>query len=634
MFKSFKSNFYSSKKLLNFAQKVLLRNDDSDCLSPNSLGSGDIDGCLGFADLLALIFDEFDRNLPNLEGLLGHSEVMTDAGEAQANISGQLLWLLSHYISSDAASHGLSLASIENRRVGARANFYQALCSQMPTSVRFDAIGFEDGSVTQECWMGGGIQSDFEKNDLDIFSSSSEMGNKISALVVHAGESGQYLAWVKQMLMDQKAIAYIVLMGGEAFNLEVMKLFPEWDIKTINIESVNVMFRILSNPHWDKTLNGITQWSFLSKINNPTANSGSELCTNLPLVPFEVFGLGKCIAPPKKEILLGAKLLIYSLNVSGKFNIEEGFSRKFSSVCPGFYELEDVCISGTGVLWRDAWSLADGDLSHDRDRISEGSVSVETKVSKTLAGSYFLAPTNNPHHSHLMFETIQNLHFLSEKKGEIGIIASRALTDSQRKYFSAFGFSNDRCIYKDPLETVKVDKLYFCTEAHSTFSRKSTAYLRSIGFERRLDRKSSSDKIYLSRRDSRVYRNLINEIETENIFRGAGFEIVKTSELSPEEKIQLFANARYIAGPLGAAFTYAPFASNAELIVLTSNMYFPKMFLELASIQSVRIHYIRGIGLRHYNDVWGYEHCSFYTPPNLLNYALTHILTANEKNYY
>ena len=165
MFKSLKREFYSSKKLQNFAQKVLLRNGDSDYLTPNSLCSGGIDGNLAFSDLLVLIFDEFDHNHPNLEGLLDHSQAIADVGGNQANISGQLLWLLSHYISADAASHGLSLAVIENRRIAEMSDFYQALSSQMPTSIRFDAIGFEDGEATQEYWMGGGTQSAFEKND-------------------------------------------------------------------------------------------------------------------------------------------------------------------------------------------------------------------------------------------------------------------------------------------------------------------------------------------------------------------------------------------------------------------------------------------------------------------------------------
>jgi len=234
--------------------------------------------------------------------------------------------------------------------------------------------------------------------------------------------------------------------------------------------------------------------------------------------------------------------------------------------------------------------------------------------------------TNNPHHSHLIFETLQHLHLVSTNFPRVKLLLSEALTKSQRDYFASFGFSDERCVYKNPNQTYQIEKLYFLGPSEPTFNRRSIQYMRMIG-SRLFNRLAQPhERIYLSRRDARIYRNLVNELEIEEIFRSFGFLVVMPSELTAAEKIQLFSKAKYIAGALGAAFTYAPFAENPQLIVLTSNMYFPEMFPQMAALQLSEINYIRGIGLKHYSDIWGYEHCSFYLQPSLVKNALFNIL--------
>ena len=117
----------------------------------------------------------------------------------------------------------------------------------------------------------------------------------------------------------------------------------------------------------------------------------------------------------------------------------------------------------------------------------------------------------------------------------------------------------------------------------------------------------------------------MNEEEIENIFQRYGFSIIIASELTAKKKAELFSTAKFVAGPLGAAITYASFSLNAEIIALSSDLYFENMYLDMASLQMSKIHYFRGVGLKFHSDVWGYEHSSFYMPPTLVEWSLNAI---------
>jgi capsular polysaccharide biosynthesis protein len=72
-------------------------------------------------------------------------------------------------------------------------------------------------------------------------------------------------------------------------------------------------------------------------------------------------------------------------------------------------------------------------------------------------------------------------------------------------------------------------------------------------------------RIYISRR-SAGKRHIENEEEIVDVLQQRGFEIVEPETLSPKEQIVLFAEAGWIVGPHGAAFTNMVFSDSPKII--------------------------------------------------------------------
>ena len=107
------------------------------------------------------------------------------------------------------------------------------------------------------------------------------------------------------------------------------------------------------------------------------------------------------------------------------------------------------------------------------------------------------------------------------------------------------------------------------------------------------------DKLYVSR--SRVKgRKLLNEAECEAFFARRGFMSIHPQELSLPDQIRLFAEARYIAGPVGSAVHNVVFSRRpGELKTL---FLAPRDFASLSAIAAIEQSYGRNA-----NFVYGLE---------------------------
>ena len=77
---------------------------------------------------------------------------------------------------------------------------------------------------------------------------------------------------------------------------------------------------------------------------------------------------------------------------------------------------------------------------------------------------------------------------------------------------------------------------------------------------------SNISKIYVSRNNSR--RSIPREKDIENIFRDAGFTIIYAEKLTISEQINIFSNAKIIAGPHGAGLFNSIWAQNCKVLEL------------------------------------------------------------------
>jgi len=101
---------------------------------------------------------------------------------------------------------------------------------------------------------------------------------------------------------------------------------------------------------------------------------------------------------------------------------------------------------------------------------------------------------------------------------------------------------------------------------------------------------SGIDKIFVSR--SRVKgRKLLNEAECEEIFVQRGFTCIHPQELSLADQIRLFAEARYIAGPVGSAVHNVVFARHPDK--LKTLFLAPRDFASLSAIGVIEQSYGR-----------------------------------------
>lgn len=74
---------------------------------------------------------------------------------------------------------------------------------------------------------------------------------------------------------------------------------------------------------------------------------------------------------------------------------------------------------------------------------------------------------------------------------------------------------------------------------------------------------STEKKVYITRGDN---RRLVNESEIEKCFESSGFEIVNPNNMTLEQEIEVFAQAKIVVGVVGAAFTNMVYCKSGTLI--------------------------------------------------------------------
>ena len=565
--------------------------------------------------------------------LLEHffSEVRKNCDEL--NIDGmhelRMLILISHYISASSASHGFTLGyySIYEQEVYPEIKNNNALRQSFPSSccISFSELGllvdFKD------------TKSEFEKQELTLF--EPKVRGPIISLVIGldkgVGRRTKITEQLKNILIKFPEIIHVVIFGDKDPWLEELLDLPNWNCAFILLGSRRVAIANRVDINFSELLNKYSKYRYDDKTNPLISNVESSKQT-LQVIPADKFGGVEKVSKFGSETLNGPKILSY-LIPSGldKFALREIVTPVFNSPSTEILKVSNVFLSGTSIIWREGAALAEALLIHDSDLVKDNKIAINNEFVKSIEISdnrlneYFIIPTNNTHHSHLMMESIAHLHYLS-LFGEnfFTVIASDILSTSQREHLEFLLPKNASIKYKKTEETFYLEKAYIISRKGFSYDRKS------IGFLQNLASKYSSNnlpkrKLYLSREDSRVYRNLVNESEVSKVFEKNGFEILILSKMTILEKILAFSAASLIAGPLGAGFHYSTFSKSPTLLWLTCPNYFPPFFPDLASVGLNESHIVEGQTLFH-QDAWGGGHSSYYIDPRLVQAALNRIL--------
>ncbi|CAM8659884.1 Glycosyltransferase 61 [Oxalobacteraceae bacterium] len=533
-----------------------------------------------------------------------------------------MLLLLSHYISANAATHGAQIAySSENEY-----ELFHVLSDQKELTTMFPSSSFINFTNFGSTINFGNTKSSFEKNDLSIFSPKSN-GPVISA-VIALGENNSSFDALKDYLgkaLEQfPALLHVLIFPSNIFEMKDDSNMSEWDCARVRFGARSLIAVQLKTVDFTDFLKTNSDSRYSDK-KNPINETETAPIKKVQVVSYEQFDDVTEVSVFDKEMLSCCRADRYVV-LKGQDSITK-FTYKFqASNIPSstVLKVSKVFLSGTSIVWKGDVALAESLLLHDGEFIEKDQIAVLDNVTKTI-DDCFILPTNNNHHSHLMLESLAHLHYLDligNKK--YTVIGSDLLSASQREHIEFLLPTNAKIEYKPTKDTIFIENAYIISRNGFSYDRKSFNYFQKLGKKN----KSNGEKkrFYLSRSDSRIYRNLVNEDEVEKIFEHYGFEILVLSKMTLLEKIKAFASASILAGPLGAAFHYANFSPCPKFIWLTCRSYVPQFFPDLATLGLNEVHVIDTYPLFH-NDEWGGGHSSYYVSPAVLSITLKEILS-------
>lgn len=184
----------------------------------------------------------------------------------------------------------------------------------------------------------------------------------------------------------------------------------------------------------------------------------------------------------------------------------------------------------------------------------------------------YLSDTDFPDvYGHVLLEVLPSLWGLdaSRERAKNLVVASSITMSSS--YASMF-----RCLDVDPEKVLKIDRPIVAAEGYfpdasiyrrqwvHPAAREVFAKLKRLGVKSAISRPK---RIYVSR--SKVAaRNLTNETQVERVFRDLGFEIIHPQEMSIEDQIAVFSDAKMIAGSGGSAMHSAVFAPDSTRVLI------------------------------------------------------------------
>ncbi|MEO5341289.1 MAG: glycosyltransferase family 61 protein [Magnetococcus sp. MYC-9] len=561
--------------------------------------------------------------------------VSVDSDDAHAGLnrwSARLLWLLSHYFAANAASRALYVTShilqvgyIELGGDGGNTLASQVgeLATALPTSVVLNVVRYGASQPAMHAYSCGGERTraddgttsrSFVKH-ADYVPDPTVGINHLGAMLVRIDDTAAGRDEpLRALISAQPVVAYVVVVRHH----ETPKIMCDavvaenWEEISLGVGRISV--DVYKNKMWTKLMQR-------PAFAPPPPKPFGQLKVVTPVDVTQAEGV-RLLASFSAETLSGPESNEYRIDrTSGSVSKKSSKLSEYVSVDRNLYEYTDVNLSSFSTIWRGNHFFSAGPPTTEPALVSEPTTRLE--------GTYFLSPAPNTCFSHLIAETFKKLNFAVRFQPDIKLLASSELMASQRDFFQYFGFPPERCVYKHPDDTWSVERLISLKEPVLTFDRLSASYLGRVGMAHRRANAKWSNKIYVSRRDTRGYRNLVNANEIEKLFERYGFSVILLSELSAREKLEIFSSADYLAGPGGAAFWYMPLSQQGITpIILTTSFLSPPEYKAFTAIQMKPLNVIYGICMKMYSRAWMVTNSSFYMPPDLVSFALDDILNA------
>lgn len=183
-----------------------------------------------------------------------------------------------------------------------------------------------------------------------------------------------------------------------------------------------------------------------------------------------------------------------------------------------------------------------------------------------------------------------------------GFVVNQCRQPFQRETLNKLGIPDHKIIEGDRHPHIQADRLIVPSFAGDLGFPAPWVieFLRQTWLKDLVAQTSYPERIYISRSGAR-YRRLFNEAEVLALLQTYGFVSVAPEELSLDEQINLFRNAKAIVAPHGSGFTNILFCQPGTVVVeLVCPHYFRHYFGTIS----------QHLGLKHYYLVGESFHCS------------------------
>lgn len=529
----------------------------------------------------------------------------------------RILWVSAHYSSATAASHGAHIAVYFEDEEAAAVIRSQLLLIEhtLPTSVSFSIFHPGVSSEPKSIFFKP-ISSKFEEEDIPEFQNSGKMNNRtMVAILINIRDGGIYYDKVAENLQSQTILQSIFYLS-DSFNPNISRLRNKLVLKKTRWKSdkyqaYDINMAYFLNRRWNKVLDN-TKSSRSVEVTEPKNFEYEN--TKLKQVSSFV-NASTDLQVSTMDQHSSFKIILHSTNINGAHK-REVVTKKFDTYNSRIIQCSNVYLAGSGQVFKESELLAVSNLRKNQPLHG---------IIRHLYGTYFLLPTYNSHHSHMLIETISQIPYALRLSKDINFIAFNSMTSSQREYLEIFDIG-ERLIFIEKNDSFLVETL-IVTDYHFSYSNFSKNFIRSLVEKMPIsDMNDFGDRIYFSRDDARLYRNLVNEEQCQQIFKEFGFTILTPTDLSANQKIECVSKAKFIAGPLGAALHYFLFSNSAKPIILYSDTYEVPEFYSLWKGHTHLAEYIKGISLYNYDELGGF-HSSYYIDPILLRGSLEKIFS-------
>ena len=242
------------------------------------------------------------------------------------------------------------------------------------------------------------------------------------------------------------------------------------------------------------------------------------------------------------------------------------------------------------------------------------------KITKTIKSDCIVFPSTASSIGHYFFESISTIALYSNYKN-LKIIVYENIPNYILDILKYFGISRNNIIRKPAFETWKLKKLLVPIFNNNKLLPLMADFLNRDIKKRKIISNKKKDKIYITRRDSRSSRILINEEEIIKYLEKKNYRICNFSKLNIVQKIKLLSKAKTIVSPVGAGLFNLFFAniSNSNLYIIAGKIYMPRVFLDLSFYKKININIMLAKTIPSYSQWWKYNHSSIFLNKKILD---------------